>query len=72
MKPKVIRFFELLIFVAILLVLVQTLLEELAIFASWEVIIRRILIVTGFAFDLFFTIEFLVRLYWAITRKKVK
>jgi len=72
MKRKVIKFFELLIFVAILLVLVQTFLEDFAICASWQVNIRRILIVTGFAFDLFFTIEFLVRLYWAMVGRKVK
>jgi len=72
MKGKVVKFFELLIFAAILLVLIQTFLEDFAICASWQVNIRRILIITGFAFDLFFTIEFLVRLYWAMVGRKVK
>jgi hypothetical protein len=54
---------ENLVIVAIILVLFQTFLEDLAVVLRWSAGIREILTITGFAFDLFFTIEFLVRLY---------
>jgi hypothetical protein len=46
---------------AILLVIVHTFIFELSIARHWDVFARDILIVSGFVFDLFFTIEFLVR-----------
>lgn len=51
---------------AIILVLVQTLLEDIFVIsgASWA--LRRVFLYTGFAFDLFFTIEFLIRSWTAI------
>lgn len=56
-------FLENIVLVAILLVLAQTLLEDLATLLDWQVGARRALLVAGFVFDLFFTIEFLVRAY---------
>ena len=43
---------------AIVLVLVQTFLEDFATLIGWSWNLRRALIFTGFAFDVFFTIEF--------------
>ncbi len=56
--------------IAILLVLVQTFLEELAVMAGWGVEIRRYLLVAGFAFDLLFTIEFLARFFIALSMRE--
>lgn len=63
---------ENIVVIAILLVIVQTFLEDLLVLAgsSWSV--RKVLVFTGFFFDLFFTIEFLVRLYNALVDRKVK
>lgn len=49
--------------VAIIFVLAQTFLEDLANVLAWTVQTRRILLIAGFFFDLFFTIEFVVRSY---------
>ncbi len=54
------------VLVAIVLVLVHTFLQDLAIVLGWAWNTRRVLLIIGFGFDLFFTIEFLVRLYYAI------
>ena len=54
------------VLVAIVLVLVHTFLQDLAIVLGWAWDTRRVLLIIGFGFDLFFTIEFLVRLYYAI------
>jgi len=54
---------ENLVIVVIVLVLVQTFLEDLALVLGWSVSARQILLVAGFFFDLFFTIEFIVRSY---------
>lgn len=51
------------VIVAIILVLFQTFLEDLAVVLRWSAQVREILTITGFAFDLFFTVEFLIRLY---------
>ncbi|MBN1525225.1 MAG: ion transporter [Spirochaetales bacterium] len=72
MKKDRIQIFEIVVFSAILLVLVQTFLEDFASLMGWMRTPREILVWTGFAFDLFFTIEFLTRLYWAFTEKRVK
>jgi len=58
---------EAVVVIAILLVLVHTFLDDYSILAGWGVNVRALLIWTGLAFDLFFTIEFLVRLYLALT-----
>ena len=62
---KLKNFFESFIVIAILLVLVQTFLEDFAVLAGWNWEIRRNFIITGFIFDSLFTIEFLVRYFSA-------
>jgi len=49
------------IFLCIILVLVQTFLEDFSVVRSWSVDKRNILIISGFVFDLIFSIEFVVR-----------
>lgn len=61
---------ENLVIVAIILVLFQTFLEDLAVVLRWPATTREILTITGFAFDLFFTVEFLIRLYDAFRYRK--
>jgi hypothetical protein len=56
---------------AILLVLVQTFLEDFAVLSGWKVDIRSKLLLAGFFFDLFFTIEFLIRFYNALMEGRV-
>ena len=72
MNNKVIRIFEISVIVAILLVLIQTFLEDFAVVVGWNINVRNSLSVSGFLFDLFFTIEFLSRLYYAIINNRVK
>lgn len=55
------QFLETVVMIAIALVIVFTFLEDLASYLMWDWDIRRILIYIGFGFDLFFTIEFIVR-----------
>lgn len=57
---------------AIILVLFQTFIEDLAIVSGWSWNIRKVLVFTGLFFDIFFTIEFLVRLYNAVSQGKVR
>lgn len=54
---------ENLVIVAIILVLFQTFFEDLAVVLRWSAPVRRGLTISGFAFDLFFTLEFLIRIY---------
>lgn len=63
-------FLENIVVVAILLVLVQTFLEDYAVLAGWSWGVRRVLLFTGFGFDLFFTVEFLSRLYAAFVNRR--
>ncbi len=72
MEEKKQGFLEVVVMAAILLVLVQTVLEDAAVLAGWPWNIRRALVFTGFGFDLFFTVEFLVRFYLAVSRGKVR
>ncbi|MFP4363654.1 MAG: ion transporter [Spirochaetia bacterium] len=69
---KMSSFFESLVIVAIFLVLIQTFLEDLSVVLSWSWNVRAVLIVCGFIFDLFFTIEFLTRIYIALFRGQVR
>jgi hypothetical protein len=68
MQSRLTRFFENFILFAIVLVLIQTFLEDYAVLAGWSWEIRRILIITGFAFDLMFTAEFFARGISAISK----
>jgi len=72
MNKKTKGLLENIVLAVIFLVLVQTLIEDLAVIREWSWNARQILIITGFFFDLFFTIEFLVRLYAAMAEGKVR
>jgi len=61
---------ETVVLVAIILVLVHTFLEDFAILSGWNVGARSLLIWAGLAFDVFFTVEFLVRMYLAISERQ--
>ena len=61
---------ESLVTAVILLVIAQTFLEDFSIIAGWSAKLNRVFIFTGFFFDFFFTVEFLVRLYNAFARRK--
>jgi hypothetical protein len=63
-------FLENLVIVAIVLVLIQTFLEDFAILMGWSAPVRESLMLAGFAFDLFFTIEFLTRSYDAFRYRR--
>jgi hypothetical protein len=69
-RGRIRNFFERLVVIAILLVLVQTFLEDVARVSGWNWTIRRVLVITGFGFDLFFTIEFLIRFFSAAARRQ--
>ena len=60
--------FESLIVFFILLVILETLFEEYALFMDYSARIRTYLLIAGFCFDLLFSIEFLVRLFFAARR----
>ena len=62
---------ENIVLAAIFLVIVQTFLSELAISNHWNVQYRLILIFSGLFFDLFFTIEFIIRSIISGRRKEV-
>ena len=68
MYGKVRSFFEGLVICAIVLVLIQTFLEDLSVMLGWEWNIRRIILTVGFGFDLFFTLEFLIRFFSSASR----
>ncbi len=70
MKEKTVQFLESIVIVAIILVLIQTFLEDFSVLAGWSWNIRKTLVITGFCFDLFFTIEFLTRLFSSLTNRK--
>ncbi|MBB6478404.1 ion transporter [Spirochaeta isovalerica] len=55
------KFLENLVMIAITLVILFTFVEDLAAYLMWDWNIRKILLFTGFGFDLFFTLEFLIR-----------
>ena len=62
------QFFETVVMLAITLVIVFTFVEDLAAYLMWDWNIRRILLFIGFGFDLFFTIEFLIRYIASIAK----
>ena len=55
--------------VLVVLVLIQTVVEDLLIILDFPYIYRRALVFTGFAFDLIFTLEFLIRTWNALLRR---
>jgi hypothetical protein len=67
---KIGEFLETVVVVAILLVLVHTFLEDYSIMVGWEVNARKWIIWAGLGFDIFFTIEFLTRMYLALSNRK--
>lgn len=66
------KFFDNFIMLAIVLVLVQTVLEEIAVIYNFSAHAKEILIMTGFAFDLIFSIEFISRFIAARKENKLK
>ncbi len=66
------NFWENFILVSIFLVVIQTFLDDYSHYALWSVKARNILLITGFFFDLTFTIEFIVRSILAIRKKEFK
>lgn len=58
---KKFKFFENFIFTAIILVIIQTFLDDYSRVAMWPVKYRNMLIVSGLVFDIIFTVEFIVR-----------
>ncbi|TFG62836.1 MAG: ion transporter [Spirochaetales bacterium] len=71
-KSKFSGFLETFIIAAIVLVLVETFLEDFSIISLWPWNARRILLIFGFVFDFIFVVEFLVRFYIAIVRRQLK
>lgn len=65
MRSRLVAILERIVVIAILLVLVQSFLEDLSVLLDWSWPIRRWLLFAAFAFDLFFTVEFLSRYYFA-------
>jgi len=68
MQSKIRNFVESIVVVVIFLVLIQTFLDDFAVIAGWNWNIRKILIYSGFAFDLFFSIEFLIRFFSSLIK----
>ncbi|MBN1648647.1 MAG: ion transporter [Spirochaetales bacterium] len=60
------------VIIVIFLVIIQTFLEDFFVLAGASWSFRKILVFSGFFFDLFFTVEFLTRLYNAIIRRQVR
>ena len=61
---------ETVVVAAIILVLVHTFVDDYSILAGWTVHARTWIIWAGLAFDLFFTVEFLTRLYLALSSRQ--
>ena len=70
MNKRLVAFLESFVIIAILLVLVQTFFEDYSVLAGWSTAARRRILLAGFFFDLFFTLEFLTRIYYAILKKR--
>jgi hypothetical protein len=67
---KVAEILETVVVVAIILVLAHTFVDDYSILAGWTVRARTWIILAGLGFDLFFTIEFLTRLYLALVARQ--
>lgn len=68
MYGRIRSFFENAVIIAIILVLIQTFLEDLSLLLAWDWTLRKSLLIAGFGFDLFFTIEFLIRFFAAFSQ----
>ncbi|MBU1078291.1 MAG: ion transporter [Spirochaetes bacterium] len=64
--------FENFILAAIILVIIQTFLDDYSSYAGFNVSFRHFLLFTSVLFDLIFTIEFILRSIWAVGEKKFK
>jgi hypothetical protein len=67
---KIKNFLENFIIFAIILVIIQTFCDELAIVLNWNIKTRNIITLSGLLFDLIFTIEFITRLIIASKKKQ--
>lgn len=67
---KIGEILEAVVVAAILLVLVHTFLEDYSSLVGWDVNARKWVIWAGLGFDLFFTIEFLTRMYLALSNRE--
>ena len=72
MKNRFFAAMENIVIVAILLALAQTFMEELIILTDETWALRKIFIFTGLGFDLFFTLEFLLRTWNALLNKRFR
>ncbi len=63
-------FLENVVIVAIMLVLIQSLVDDVAVLAGWPWAVRLVILFVGVGLDIFFTIEFLSRLYVAYVNRR--
>ncbi len=70
MNRRFVNMLESLVIIAILMVLVQTFLEDFGILSGWKISLQNKILLAGFFFDLFFTLEFLIRLYINLVNKR--
>lgn len=66
------QIFENIILAAIILVIIQTFLDEYSRYINLSVFFRHSLLFTGLVFDLIFSIEFILRSIWAKKEKQLK
>jgi hypothetical protein len=69
-RTGTIQMLEATVSLVILLAIVQTFVEDLAVVGRWSEVVRVALTLSGFFFDLFFTVEFLTRLYFGLERRR--
>jgi len=72
MKRQVNDILETVVTTAIVLVLLQTVAEDILVISNSTWAVRRVFIYSGFAFDLFFTLEFLIRSWNAISNRSLR
>lgn len=70
-QSRISAFFEKFIIAVIVLVLVQTFLEDFSILAMWSWNPRKVILIVGFVFDFVFVVEFLIRFYYALVNREV-
>ena len=58
------------VLIVILLVIIQTFLEDFSIYMGWSIDIINRIKLTAFFFDLFFTFEFFIRFVNALIKRK--